>query len=93
MVTLESQYLNDPSLSDPVEGTLRVVGKVIRVVGEGEGSVSLVRKTALGQMPKEILEEAFSHFGALSETGFRFPPLTREINGPVIQLLPVAIFA
>ena len=93
VVTLESQYLNDPSLSDLVEGTLRVVGKVIRVVGEGEGSVSLVRKTPLGQMPKEFLEKVFSHLEALLETGFRFPPLTREIDGPVIQLLPVAIFA
>ncbi len=94
VVTLESQYLNDPSLSDLVEGTFRVIGKVIRVVGEGEGSVSLIRKTALAQMPRATLEEAFGRLAGLSETkGFRFPTLAWEIDGPVIQLLPVAIFA
>ena len=94
VVTLESQYLNDPSMSDLVEGTLQVIGKVIRVVGKDQGSVSLMRKTALGQMPKATLEGAFSQLEGLSETeGFRFPALTWEISGPVIQLLPVAIFA
>ncbi len=93
IATLEVQYLNDPHLSDLVDGTFRVLGKVIRVVHEGEGSVSLIRKSALSRMPKSTLVSAFAGFERLTKTqGFSFPELSWEIEGPVMLVLPVAIF-
>ncbi len=93
VITLEKQYLNDPSMSDLVDGMFRVVGKVTRVIGEGEGAISLNRKSAMGRLPTAILEQ----FRGLLENpelkSFSLPQMEWEIPGPVIQVLPIAIFA
>ncbi|MGE0085473.1 MAG: hypothetical protein AB7S75_13750 [Desulfococcaceae bacterium] len=94
VLTLESKYLNDPLMSDLVDGTFHVVGKVIRSVHENEGSINLIRKTVLSKMPLPILTEAFGKFSELSHIhGFALPELIWEIKGPVVQVLPIAIFA
>ena len=94
ITTVEIQYLNDPHLSDLVDGTFRVLGKVIRVVDEGEGAISLVRKSAVGRMPESTLKKAFGGFQALSDNqGFDLPELRWEIDGPVLLVLPIAIYA
>lgn len=94
VVTLETQYLKDPALSDLVDGTFRVLGKVTRVVKEGEGSINLLRKTALSRMPQTAMQPFMDVFSGLAQNhGFAFPEIEWEIDGPVIQLLPVAIFA
>jgi len=93
VLTLESQYLNDPAMGDLVDGTFTVVGKVMRVLSEGEGSVSLIRKTALGRMPSAMLTSAFDGLNAMSEIqGFALPKVEWEIPAPVVQVLPVAIY-
>jgi len=94
VLTLESKYLNDPLMSDLVDGTFHVVGKVIRSVNKNEGSVNLIRKTVLSKMPLPILAEAFKKLSELTYIhGFALPELIWEIKGPVVQVLPIAIFA
>lgn len=94
VITVETQYLNDPSMADLVDGTFTVLGKVTRVLAQGEGGVSLIRNTALGKMPPLVLEQLFSALNALStEQGFNLPIVSWQIAGPVIQLLPIAIYA
>jgi hypothetical protein len=94
VVTLEAQFLNDPTLSDLVEGTFRVAGKVIRVVPKGEGAISLIRKAALSRMPTQVMEQFKQVFNLLSEEhGFSLPKVKWEVDGPVIQVLPIAIYA
>jgi hypothetical protein len=94
VLTVETQYLNDPSMGDLVDGTFAVVGKVTRVLADGEGSVSLIRKTALERMPPAVLEQSFASLNSLSaDQGFGLPELQWQIPGPVIQILPVAIYA
>jgi hypothetical protein len=93
VVTLEAQYLNDPSMGDLVDGTFSVVGKVTRVLSTGDETVSLIRKTALGRMPGPMLHQAFEGLNALSTLqGFALPTVEWEIGAPVIQILPVAIY-
>ena len=81
-------------MSDLVDGRFNVLGKVIRVIDSEDDAISLIRKTAMSAMPKKIMKEAFSGFSALStDQGFNIPDLELEIRGPVIQVLPIAIFA
>lgn len=94
IVTLEDQYLNDPTLSDLADGTFRVAGKVIRVVPKGSGAISLIRKSAFSRMPAGVLEKLGDVFDNLAdEHSFALPRIVWEIQGPVIQVLPLAIYA
>jgi hypothetical protein len=94
VVTIEIQYLNDPLMSDLVDGTFHVVGKIIRVVPDEGDAINLMRKTAMSKMPTSALSEAFGGLSALTaDQGFDLPDLTWEIKGPVIQIIPIAIFS
>jgi len=93
IVTLETEYLNDPSMADLVDGKFTVVGKVIRSVSNTE-TISLIRKSALTVMPKSIFEDMMSSLVQLSKTdGYNVPELKWELPGPVFQVIPIAIFA
>ena len=89
IVTVETEYLNDSTMADLVDGKFTVVGKVIRTVTEGE-SISLIRKSALTMMPKSLLESMMS---SLSQVSQNLPDLNVELTGPAFQIIPVAIFA
>lgn len=93
VITLEHEFLNDPTMSDLVDGHFNVLGKIIRVIPDNKSSLSLLRKTALSVLPKKVMTSMLVHLSSLQETeGFEIPPLTTEIEGPVIHVLPIAIY-
>ena len=92
VLTVEEQFLNDITMSDIVDGTFKIVGKVIRVVPDIEDSISLLRKTALAHTP-EIMGEFLKIFRSLDEGVFSMPEMQTEVYGPVIQVLPIAIYS
>jgi len=55
VITVEANYLNDPMMSDLVDGQFKVLGKVIRNVESESDSINLLRKTALSKMPESVL--------------------------------------
>ena len=94
VITAETQYLTDDSMGDLVDGTFTVFGKVTRLICTGEGSINLVRKTALGRLRVDMLEEAFKELNSLPSTeNISLPKIEWEIKAPVVQILPIAIFA
>lgn len=93
LITLEKQYLNDASMSDLVDGTFRVLGKVIRVIIDDSEAISLNRNTAIGCLPDPVLQQLGSVFLVPEMKALRLPQFEYEIRGPAIQVLPVAIFA
>ncbi|WP_148040274.1 hypothetical protein [Marichromatium sp. AB31] len=94
VVTVETSFLNDPLMSDLVDGQFKIIGKVIKSVNEHSDSINLLRKTALSKMPSHLMLEALGHLSSLgSEQGFDIPDLKLEIKGPAIQILPIAIYA
>ncbi len=92
LITLETEYLNDPTMADLVDGSFKITGKVIRMVDENS-SISLLRKSALSMMPQGILDQMFDAFGTLAKKeGFNIPAAERDLRGPAFQVLPIAIF-
>jgi hypothetical protein len=82
VVTLEAKYLNDPTLSDLVDGTFRVLAKVIRVVHENEGGISLIRKAALSRLPTHMMESFVEVFKQLeSQQGLHCPKWSGRSRG------------
>lgn len=92
VLTVEEQFLNDITMSDIVDGTFKVVGKVIRVVPEQSDSISLLRKTPLAYAP-DVIGRLLNAFEKLDDGVFTMPEMQTEIKGPVIQVLPIAIYS
>lgn len=93
VISIETKNLNDPTMSDLVDGTFRVVGKVTRSVKEHEGSISLNRKSAFNRLPASVLDQFKLAFQDPNLAEMDLPELEWEIKGPAIQVLPIAIFA
>lgn len=91
LLTVEEHFLNDPTMSDLVDGTFRVVGKVVRSVPEN-GSISLLRKTAFARTP-DLLEKIVTAFENFESSVLDMPKMETEVQGPAIQVLPIAIFS
>ena len=94
VITLEEQYLSDPTMADLVDGYFSVLGKVIRVVADANGSINLLRKTPLAAIDDTALTTAFGMFEQLGQMApIAVPKIEWAIRGPVIHVLPVAVFA
>lgn len=93
VLTLDRAFIGDPSLSDIADGHFSVLGKITRVIKDEEDeSVNLLRKTSLSKLNKNLLDQMFSGFAQLEEHGIKNQNLETEIQPPVIQLIPIAIF-
>lgn len=93
VITLENEFLNDPSMSDLVDGTFQVIGKIIRVIPTNDEKISLIRKTAFSALPLELLHKTFTPLSIFARNqGPGIPELKWEIEGPLIHVVPLAIF-
>ncbi|WP_332405572.1 hypothetical protein [Vibrio metschnikovii] len=94
VVTLDINYLSDPSMSDLVDGHFKVIGKIIRVLENSDDAISLIRKTAYSKMPAGVIEKSFLQIDQLGhDQGFKVPRIVWQIDGPAIQVIPIAIYA
>lgn len=94
ILTAEADSLNDPTMSDLVDGTFCVVGKVIRSIPDESDEINLLRKSTIGRLAGVMLDEAFGNMeSAGDQHDLDLPEMIRCVRGPVIQVLPVAIFA
>ena len=93
VITTEQEYFIDPTMNDVIDGTFRVFGKATRVIPKGgDENISLLRKAPLGQFKSLLptIQEAMSQFS--NELGYSGDSST-EIQGPAIQVIPIAIFS
>ena len=91
VLTTEQDYFVDPSMNDIIDGTFRVFGKATRVIETPAESISLFRRTAAAKFG--VLEkELGSAFDSL-KTPEVSDSLVTEINGPTMQVAPIAIFS
>jgi hypothetical protein len=91
---VRTSSLSDPTMSDLVDGEFRVAGKVIRSIRNSDESINLLRKTAIGRVPGAVLEQFMGAMSGLGvESGFKLPELVVDIQGPAVQILPIAIYA
>lgn len=93
VLTIDGDFLNDPSLSDLADGEFSVFGKVIRVLPENSDErINLLRKTSLSKINDTLLNQMFSGFENLEDGGLKNSDFNKEIVPPVIQVIPISIF-
>ncbi|OQW68662.1 MAG: hypothetical protein BVN34_08200 [Proteobacteria bacterium ST_bin12] len=94
VITCNTDYLSDPNMSNLADGKFFILAKVTRTVENDSESISLIRNTAISKMPKHILDQLKLALNNLSlSEGFVIPEVSWDIDGPVIQVIPVAIYA
>ena len=93
VVTLDKSFLNDPQMSDLVDGQFRILGKVTRKISTSAESISLLRNSALRIIGESTMGELISAFDNLEDSEFNIPEVKYEVCGPAIQVIPIAIYA
>lgn len=94
VITLENKFLNDPQMSDLLDGEFQVLGVVVKSIKNDTDSISLVRKTTFSKLPQNVMGPLFEALDTFHDTlELGLPSVSVEISGPAIQVLPVAIFA
>jgi hypothetical protein len=93
VLTLDMAYATDPSLSDLIDGEYRVMGKVTRFIPAGsDETLNLLRKTTLGRLHPSVLDQLKQPFAEMQE-GVVLPVIRTVLEPPVVQILPIAVFA
>ncbi len=94
VISTNLEFFNDGDASEIVDGEYRVLGKVVRVVDSGsDEAINLLRRTGLGKFNSEMLEGQFNNSQeTIKGSGMNLPDLATRIEGPAMQVIPVAIF-
>lgn len=89
LLTLSAEFFTDATSAYLRDGIFRAVGKVTRVLGEGD-EISLLRRTVLGaagpQLGRELIQNAVTEGNLTIKT---FDPI---IQAPAVQILPLAVY-
>ena len=91
VLTADKAYFIDPTMNDAIDGQFRVFGKVTRVIPAGsEANINLLRRSPVGRFARQApdFQNAFSEFDKLG-----FGPMQPEVQGPAMQVIPIAIFS
>lgn len=89
LITLRTENLRDLTLSELHKNSVRVVGKVTRII-KGDEYVSSFENYGMGMMDPDRLSEIFSGLEDVPEMVADFSPV--QVRGPAIQILPLMIF-
>ncbi|MFJ5836619.1 hypothetical protein ACIQGO_07575 [Streptomyces shenzhenensis] len=86
VLTVASEYYDSTVAEKLSSGDFIVLGKVTRVLGEGE-SINLTRRTVMGKMGEDNFASSVT-----SIPGFATESNDPVVHHPAVQILPMAIF-
>lgn len=89
VVTLRTENLRDLTLSELHRNNVVVIGKVTRVIQEGE-AMSAFENYGMSLLEPGELREAFTKLSSTPGVVAEFSSI--EVNGPAVQVLPLMIF-
>lgn len=82
---------NDTSIV--MNGEFSVFGKVTQLIScDSKDTIDLLQKTTLKSFGEEVINIFTDAFSQVPDNAIIFPEITTKINGPAIQVLPIAIF-
>lgn len=94
VITAETRAFVGASIRDVIDGEFRVIGKATRILLPGtEERIDLLRKSSLGLITGNLLEQILSGFSQAQAGGLNIPDMTTSVLSPAVQVIPIAIFA
>jgi hypothetical protein len=93
VIPVELNYFADHSLGGIIDGQFTVLGKIVRYIkNDSDEKINLLRETPLAKIPDENLNQFLDGFNKLQQQGFKMSKLITGIEGPAIQVVPIAIY-
>lgn len=89
VVTLRTDQLRDLTLSELHKNSVRVLGKVTRVIGPRE-SMSPFENYGMALLPRDTLDTAFRTMIDNGDVKVEFSEV--QVQGPALQVLPLMVF-
>ena len=89
VVTLRTENLRDLTLSELHKNSVRILGKVTRVIGSEE-SMSAFENYGMALLSPSTLKDAFSHLLDNESLEVEFSEV--QVQGPALRVLPLMIF-
>lgn len=89
IVTLRTENLRDLTLSELHKNAVRVLGKVTRVVAEGQ-TVSPFENYGMALIKPERLEASLKPMTDIADMNIEFSAV--RVSGPAVQILPLMVF-
>ncbi len=89
VITLRTANLRDLTLTELHKNNVRVVGKVTRIVEEGQ-AMSAFENYGMALLKPDMLEGIFAQMKNSEDVVAEFSEV--EIKGPAVQILPLMIF-
>ena len=86
------EYLRDSTMTELAYREFRLLGKVVRHLPSSSESIDLLRGTALGGVAEATLGELLQGFKEAQMAGLNLPAIETRIDGPALEVLPIAIF-
>lgn len=91
VVLLFVDYLRDQTMAEISHREYRLLGKVVRKVERDAGdAIDLLRGTGLGGVGKDTLDQMLGGFNKME--GMNLPQVKSVIDGPAIEVVPIAIY-
>jgi len=89
VVTLRTANLRDLTLTELHKNSVRVVGKITRIISAGQ-SMSAFENYGMALLKPDILNNIFDEIAASKDIVAEFSAV--EVKGPAVQILPLMIF-
>ena len=89
VITLRTANLRDLTLTEVHKNNVRVVGKVTRIVEEGQ-AMSAFENYGMALLKPDMLEGIFAQMNNSEDVVAEFSEV--EIKGPAVQILPLMVF-
>ncbi|MHA1227213.1 MAG: DUF6414 family protein, partial [Candidatus Hodarchaeales archaeon] len=88
----QTEFFNRNNPTEIVDGEFYVIGKIIQLSRKQGEQINLLRKTTLGRVDTNILEQIFAAFDSLEGSGFHGNNVSTMIEAPAILIFPIAIY-
>ncbi|MBM6995992.1 hypothetical protein IM700_010075 [Paenibacillus sp. DXFW5] len=94
VIPVQLEYFSNESPADIIDGQFFVLGKIVRFIPEESNDfVNLLRGTPLAYLPEEVLTQVTSGFHEMSSQLTMEDDFTAKVHGPVLLIVPIAIYA
>lgn len=92
VVKLFPEYIRDRSGRELPYGEFKMLGKVIRKIDKGD-AINLIQGSVFDSLSEEFTTKFLDDvYNALDKAGIKVPRMVRRVNGPAIQIIPIAIY-